>query len=768
MCALTWRSRRGAILALGALTWATALFVTIVVPQATDPEALTAASGWGPAIAVLLLGAGAFRFARPARRSDIAAVLVDAGAVLVALVWLLWKIQPGPEATWTDGTALLWVGACTAALALALVAHASDHAPRMVSGGVFAVAFAGAALVAANPTDLPGWWIIPCTLGFVLVTFGALAGTVLIPDRRANARLWAQLLPVAPAAIAVWVALTHDDHVTPLGRWTLVAVIAAALLRQTVVSARGHLRVRYLERTLGSFRHDAEHDPLTGLANRALFNQRIDRSLELARRRSLAVLFLDLDDFKTINDTLGHGAGDELLVAVAQRLRATVRAEDTVARLGGDEFGILLNGLDGLEDAQRSARRILDALQPPFAVGGAEMRIGTSIGLAPVAARSTTSQLLREADMALYDAKEHGKNQFRCFSWTMQRDARDRFELQAELRQAIDREELLIYYQPIVDLPTGRVAGFEALARWNHSTRGVMLPDRFIPLAEELGVIHALGLVVLRAACAQLGAWDATFPDAPDWYIAVNVAVQQFDSPDLLTDVSQVLDESSVDPGRIVLEVTEGSVMEDPEHVLVVLQQLREPRRAGRARRLRDRLLRAPVPAPLPARRAEDRQELRGRSRAGHPERDPAGGHARARSEPGSAHGGRGGREPQAARGRPDPRLRPRAGLPPGDARTGARHHRIAAWRPVPRLGPRARLRTSDRPPHTPGIASTVHDEPACGAARSRRRRAHTCVGRAGPSRAPRTRPLHHRPRRGARSRGPGARVRRYRARSRL
>jgi EAL domain-containing protein (putative c-di-GMP-specific phosphodiesterase class I) len=158
----------------------------------------------------------------------------------------------------------------------------------------------------------------------------------------------------------------------------------------------------------------------------------------------------------------------------------------------------------------------------------------------------------------------------------MQRDARDRFELQAELRQAIERDELLIYYQPIVDLPTGRVAGFEALARWNHSTRGVILPDRFIPLAEELGVIHGLGLVVLRAACAQLAAWDATFPDAPDWYIAVNVAVQQFDSPDLLADVTQVLRESSVDPSRIVLEVTEGSVMEDPEHVLYVLQQLRE------------------------------------------------------------------------------------------------------------------------------------------------------------------------------------------------
>ncbi len=446
----------------------------------------------------------------------------------------------------------------------------------MISGGVFAVAFAGAALVAANPTNLPGWWIIPCTLGFVLVTCGALAGRVLIPDRRTNPRLWAQLLPVAPAVIAVWVALTHDDRITPFGRWPLVTVIAAALLRQLVVSTRGHIRLRYLERTLGSFRHDAEHDPLTGLANRALFNQRIDRALEVARRRSLAVLFLDLDDFKTINDTLGHGAGDELLVAVAQRLRATVRAQDTVARLGGDEFGILLNGLDGLEDAERSAQRILDALQPPFAVGGSDMRIGTSIGLAPVATRSTTSQLLREADMALYDAKGHGKNQFRCFSWTMQRDARDRFELQAELRRAIDREELLIYYQPIVDLPSGRVAGFEALVRWNHSTRGVILPDLFIPLAEELGAIHALGLVVLRAACAQLAAWDATFPDAPNWYIAVNVAVQQFDSPDLLADVTQVLNEASIDPGRVVLEVTEGSVMEDPEHVLLVLQQLRE------------------------------------------------------------------------------------------------------------------------------------------------------------------------------------------------
>jgi diguanylate cyclase (GGDEF)-like protein len=170
---------------------------------------------------------------------------------------------------------------------------------------------------------------------------------------------------------------------------------------------RGHIRVRYLERTLGSFRHDAEHDPLTGLANRALFNQRIEAALELARRRSLAVLFLDLDDFKTINDTLGHAAGDELLVAVAQRLRATVRAEDTVARLGGDEFGILLNWSRRARDAQRSASRILDAAAA-VAVGGAEMRIGTSTVSCPVAAVNRRASCV-EADMALYDAKEHGR-----------------------------------------------------------------------------------------------------------------------------------------------------------------------------------------------------------------------------------------------------------------------------------------------------------------------------------------------------------------------
>jgi diguanylate cyclase (GGDEF)-like protein len=521
------------------------------------------------AVAVLTWGTVAFG---AGRRGDTLGLAIDTVTVMVATTWLLGAVSGGADWPGQD-TAIVLGGALAASVALAVVAHANDLAARLTGLGVVVVAGAGAALAAVRPVLLPDWWSVSSVLGFLLVTAGVVAGTTITGAARDRARLWAQQLPIVPAAVAVWFAFAHDESAR--ARWTLVVVVVVALARQTVMSARGHVRLHQLEQTLGSFRHDAEHDPLTALANRALFHQRIERALEHPRRRSFAVLFIDLDDFKTINDTLGHAAGDELLVAVAQRLRSTVRAEDTVARLGGDEFGILLNRLEGYEDAQRSAARVLDALQPPFSVGGAAMRVGTSMGLAPFGPRSTTSQLLREADMALYAAKDRGKNQFRAFSWTMQRDARDRFELQAELRQAIEREELVIHYQPVVELPSGRVAGFEALARWKHSTRGVLLPDRFIPLAEELGVIHALGLVILRTACAQLAEWEAEFPDAPPWHIAVNVSVQQFDSPDLLADVTEALADSSVDASRIVLEVTESSMAEDPEHVLHVLQQLR-------------------------------------------------------------------------------------------------------------------------------------------------------------------------------------------------
>jgi diguanylate cyclase (GGDEF)-like protein len=573
--AIAWRSRQGAsvLLALGAAGWALAVLVTVLIPERSDGTLLL--PGWAALAAAAVLTAGGVAFAGAGRREDVAGVVIDTITVMVATTWLLGEIGPGSAAAWPgDDTLLVLGGALAASVSLAVMAHANDLAARLTGIGIVVVAGAGAAVAAVRPSTLPDWWTLPCVLGFLLVTAGVVAAATTPGGTRDRARLWAQQLPIVPAVAAVWLAFVQGG-VSPRARWTLVVVVVVALVRQTIMSARGHVRLHQLEQTLGSFRHDAEHDPLTGLANRALFHERIERALEHPRRRAFAVLFIDLDDFKTINDTLGHAAGDELLIQVAQRLRSTVRAEDTVARLGGDEFGILLNRLEGYEDAQRSASRVLDALQPPFAVGGAAMRVGTSIGLAPFGPRSTTSQLLREADMALYAAKDRGKNQFQVFSWTMQRDARDRFELQAELRQAIDRQELVIHYQPIIDAPTGRVAGFEALARWKHSTRGVLLPDRFIPLAEELGVIHALGLVILRAACTQLAAWDAEFPDAPRWHVAVNVSVQQFDSPDLLADVTEALSESGVDPGRIVLEVTESSMAEDPEHVLNVLQQLR-------------------------------------------------------------------------------------------------------------------------------------------------------------------------------------------------
>jgi diguanylate cyclase (GGDEF)-like protein len=572
--AVAWRSRGRAssLLAAGAAAWSVAVLSTVLLPHlgADAPSSLPA---WPVLAAVAVLTAGAVAFGAAGRHDDVVAMAIDTVTVMVAATWLLGAVSGGSADWATADTALVLGGALAASVALAVVAHANDLAARLAAMGVVVIAGAQAAITAVRSAVMPDWWSVSSVLGFLIVTAGVVAGTTTSGAARDRARLWAQQLPIAPAAVAVWFAFAHDESAR--ARWTLVAVVVVALARQTVMSARGHARLDQLEQTLGSFRHDAEHDPLTGLANRALFHQRIERALEHPRRRSFAVLFIDLDDFKTINDTLGHAAGDELLVAVAQRLRSTVRAEDTVARLGGDEFGILLNRLEGYEDTQRSAARVLDALQPSFSVGGAAMRVGTSIGLAPFGPRSTTSQLLREADMALYAAKDRGKNQFQAFSWTMQRDARDRFELQAELRQAIEREELVIHYQPIVELPSGRVAGFEALARWKHSTRGVLLPDRFIPLAEELGVIHALGLVILRTACLQLAEWDNEFPDAPPWHIAVNVSVQQFDAPDLLADVTEALADSCVDASRIVLEVTESSMAEDPEHVLHVLQQLR-------------------------------------------------------------------------------------------------------------------------------------------------------------------------------------------------
>ncbi|QIN79351.1 EAL domain-containing protein [Rubrobacter marinus] len=319
--------------------------------------------------------------------------------------------------------------------------------------------------------------------------------------------------------------------------------------------------------------HQAFHDPLTGLPNRALFADRLAHALARLERRgeapgakgSVAVLMVDLDNFKVINDSLGHDAGDELLVEVADRLRGCVRPADTVARLGGDEFTLLLEDLSGVGEAALVAKRILAAFVPPFAVGGQEIFVTTSVGIAPGGSGPSgePEDLLRSADLAMYGAKRSGKAKYEIFDPSMGAEAHARLGLENDLRRAVGNggAEFRVFYQPKVLLETGEIFGFEALLRWRHPERGVVGPDEFIPLAEETGLIVDLGRRVLREACRQAKTWQGEA--APGLVVGVNLSARQFQDPNLVGDVSAVLAETGLAPDSLVLEITESVVMDD-------------------------------------------------------------------------------------------------------------------------------------------------------------------------------------------------------------
>jgi diguanylate cyclase (GGDEF)-like protein/PAS domain S-box-containing protein len=362
------------------------------------------------------------------------------------------------------------------------------------------------------------------------------------------------------------------------GTWLHSETVAANLLedpnvRGLVLNTRDVSDRKELEAQLV---HQAFHDGLTGLANRTLFAERVEHALARDGRGDLAVLFIDLDDFKHVNDSLGHAAGDQLLVAAARRLQGCLRPTDTAARLGGDEFAVLLERVTDAEAAAAVAGRVLDTLHQPFGLNGRTIPIKASLGVATGRpGTDEAEELLRNADVAMYAAKAGGKDRYELFRPDMHEDMLQRLELEAELRHVADRDQLVLHYQPIVELVSGRITRVEALVRWDHPTRGLLPPPAFIPLAEEQGLIGPIGDWVLLQACLQARRWQDQFPDAPPLSMHVNLSGRQLEEPRLIGEVVKALETARLSPRLLTLEITESVLVTDIEAMSNRLRELK-------------------------------------------------------------------------------------------------------------------------------------------------------------------------------------------------
>ncbi len=399
---------------------------------------------------------------------------------------------------------------------------------------------------------------------FVIDRSGSLASSA--GDRR---------LPIVAAMVAP--ILVGESHIgvivvaNPLDDAALFSKsdlkLLSALAEQVGVAVdNGQMEDSLAELTelKAELQHQALHDGLTGLANRSLFGESVFHALQMTRRTGgdVAVLFMDLDDFKEINDSLGHAAGDELLLAASNLLRAECRPEDTIARLGGDEFGVLLEDVAGVHDATEVAQRILSAFGGPMRISGRDVQADVSIGIAFGRYGDTSNQVLRNADAAMYAAKSDGKGTFRVFESSMHAEVVAQLKLREDLEAAIARQELRLLYQPIVNLLDGSLQGYEALVRWQHSLKGWQNPASFIPFAEETGLIHDIGRWVLWEAARRCRDWiEVLAPKPGEFKVTVNLSARQLDDESIVAEVGRVLEEMAFDPAFLVLEITETAMM---------------------------------------------------------------------------------------------------------------------------------------------------------------------------------------------------------------
>ena len=378
-----------------------------------------------------------------------------------------------------------------------------------------------------------------------------------------------------------WTLQTHRFYNT-LGevRYIESSAVPAFNSRSELIGLRGSARdITQRKIAEEQLLHDAMHDGLTGLANRSLFMDHLGLAIERASRDSgfgFAVLFLDFDRFKVINDSLGHSQGDNLLKLIAERLRSSLRPGDLVARLGGDEFTILINGLKGENDISKIVGRFQTDIAMPFDLGGRQVYVTASIGVAlSISGYQNPEDMLRDADTAMYRAKAKGSSQYQVFDQSMHEHALKQLQLETEMREAIERQEFCLHYQPIMDLKRNSLVGFEALVRWKHPVRGMVPPMEFIPAAEESGLILPLSKWILQESCKQLVRWQVEYDAAAELVVSVNLSSRQFAQPDLAAEMVSTLKETGLAVRCLKLEITETHLMDNSEAV-IVLKQLRE------------------------------------------------------------------------------------------------------------------------------------------------------------------------------------------------